>query len=62
MNQSELRTAILETIDELSNYNQMVTDYWISEMYDENDEEIPSFFTQQTFDEVSQDLFHYQEQ
>jgi hypothetical protein len=40
MNHSELRSAILETIDELSNYNQMVTDYWISEMYDENDEEI----------------------
>lgn len=62
MTHSELRSAILETIDELSNYNQMVTDYWISEMYDENDEEISSFFTQETYDQVSQDLFHYQAQ
>lgn len=57
-----LRTAILETIDELSNYNQMVTDYWLSKMFDENDEEIPSFFTQQTYDEITQDLFLCQEQ
>lgn len=57
-----LRSAILETIDELSNYNQMVTDYWLSELFDENDEEIPSFFTQETYDEITQDLHHYQEQ
>lgn len=56
MTASELRTAMIETLDELYEHNQMIFDYWISEMYDENDEEIPSFFTEENFKQMREDL------
>jgi len=56
MTASELRTAMIETLDELYEHNQMIFDYWISEMYDENDEEISSFFTEENFKQMREDL------
>ena len=41
MNQAQLIRSIEQQLDNLQSINQMIFDYWLSELCDENDELIP---------------------
>jgi hypothetical protein len=56
MTQTEINGAISQAFANLSNLNEQVYDYWISELYDLNDNIIAEKWNEQTLYEMETDV------
>jgi hypothetical protein len=57
MTQAQLLSSIEQQLDNLMSLNQMVLDYWMSELCDENDELIPEKCTEEVLQQIEQDVY-----
>jgi hypothetical protein len=57
MNQAQLIRSIEQQLDNLQSINQMIFDYWLSELCDENDELIPQKCNAQVLSQIEQDVY-----
>ena len=57
MTQAQLLSSIEQQLDNLMSLNQMVLDYWMSELCDENDELIPEKCTEEVLQQIQQDVY-----
>ena len=57
MTQAQLLSSIEQQLDNLMSLNQMVLDYWMSELCDENDELIPEKCTEEVLHQIQQDVY-----
>jgi hypothetical protein len=53
---SEIVTAIYQGLETLGDTNQMIHDFWVSELYDENDEPIPHMWSGDTLKQIETDV------
>jgi hypothetical protein len=58
MTQAQLLSSIEQQLDNLMSLNQMVLDYWMSELCDENDELIPEKCTEEVLQQILQDVYN----
>ena len=56
MTQTEINGAISHAFANLSNLNEQVYDYWVSELYDLNDNIIAEKWNEQTLYEMETDV------
>jgi hypothetical protein len=57
MTQAQLLSSIEQQLDNLMSLNEMVLDYWMSELCDENDELIPEKCTEEVLQQILQDVY-----
>ena len=57
MNQAQLIRNIEQQLDNLQSINQMIFDYWLSELCDENDELIPQKCNAQVLSQLEQEVY-----
>ena len=57
MDQAQLIRSIEQQLDNLQSINQMIFDYWLSELCDENDELIPQKCNAQVLSQIEQDVY-----
>ena len=55
--QAQLIRSIEQQLDNLQSINQMIFDYWLSELCDENDELIPQKCNAQVLSQIEQDVY-----
>jgi hypothetical protein len=55
---SEIVTAIYQGLETLGDTNAMIHDYWVSELYDENDELIPHMWSGDTLKQIETDVMY----
>jgi uncharacterized protein YlaN (UPF0358 family) len=55
--QSQLLRSIEQQLDNLMSLNEMVLDYWMSELCDENDELIPEKCTEEVLSQLEKDVY-----
>jgi hypothetical protein len=55
---SEIVTAIYQGLETLGDTNAMIHDYWVSELYDENDEPIPHMWSGDTLKLIETDVMY----
>jgi hypothetical protein len=58
MTQAQLLSSIEQQLDNLMSLNEMVLDYWMSELCDENDELIPEKCTEEVLQQILQDVYN----
>lgn len=60
MNQTEINAAIENALNNLYNLNQSLCDYWISELYDDNEDGEINFtmWTEETLKEIETDVMN----
>jgi hypothetical protein len=58
MTQAQLLSSIEQQLDNLMSLNEMVLDYWVSELCDENDELIPEKCTEEVLQQILQDVYN----
>jgi len=56
MNTSEIKSAIAAAFSDLSNLNEQLYDYWISELYDEDGDFVEGMWTEETVREMKKDV------
>ena len=59
MNQAQLIRSIEQQLDNLQSINQMIFDYWLSELCDENDELIPQKCNAQVLSQLEQEVYDH---
>jgi len=57
MNQAQLLRNIEQQLDDLQSINQMVFDYWLTELCDENDELIPEKCNANVLSQLEQEVY-----
>jgi hypothetical protein len=57
MDQTQLLRSIEQQLDNLMSLNEMVLDYWMSELCDENDELIPEKCTEEVLSQLEKDVY-----
>jgi hypothetical protein len=57
MTQTQLLCSIEQQLENLMSLNEMVLDYWMSELCDENDELIPEKCTEQVLSQLEKDVY-----
>jgi hypothetical protein len=55
--QEQLIRSIEQQLENLMSLNEMVLDYWMSELCDENDELIPEKCTEQVLSQLEKDVY-----
>jgi hypothetical protein len=55
--QTQLIRSIEQQLDNLMSLNEMVLDYWMSELCDENDELIPEKCTEEVLSQLEKDVY-----
>jgi len=58
MTQTEIQDAISLAFYNLAQVNQMIYDYWLMELYDENGEMITSQWTEDTLNQMEKDVMN----
>jgi hypothetical protein len=61
MNTSEIKSAIAAAFSDLSNLNEQLYDYWISELYDEDGDFVEGMWDEQTVTEMKKDVWCLQQ-
>jgi hypothetical protein len=61
MNTSEIKSAIAAAFSDLSNLNEQLYDYWISELYDEDGDFVEGMWDEQTVREMEKDVWCLQQ-
>lgn len=56
--QTEMNNAIAQGLDNLNDLNQMLFQFWYSELFDENDDPIMEMWTDQTLNEIEKDVMY----
>jgi hypothetical protein len=57
MNQDQLNRCIEQALDNLSHFNQMLFDFWLSELYEDGDEVmIPEMWNESTLAMIEKDV------
>ena len=57
---SEIVTAIYQGLETLGDTNEMIHAFWVSELYDENDEPIPHMWSGDTLAMIEKDIMYQQ--
>jgi len=57
MTQTQLIHSIEQQLENLMSLNEMVLDYWMSELCDENDELIPEKCTEEVLSQLEKDVY-----
>ena len=55
--QTQLIRSIEQQLENLMSLNEMVLDYWMSELCDENDELIPEKCTEEVLSQLEKDVY-----
>jgi hypothetical protein len=55
--QEQLISSIEQQLDNLSYVNQMLFDYWLNELCDENDELIPAKCSEEILSQLEKDVY-----
>jgi hypothetical protein len=56
MNTTEIHDAINAAFGNLADLNEMLYDYWISELYDEEGDIVDAMWTEETVSEMEKDV------
>jgi hypothetical protein len=56
MNTAAIHNAISEAFGNLADLNEMLYDYWISELYDEEGDMVDAMWTEETVREMEKDV------
>jgi hypothetical protein len=56
MNQTQINNAISAAFENLSNLNEQLYDYWISELYDAEGDMIGEMWSEETVNEMEKDV------
>jgi len=56
MNTAAIHNAISEAFGNLADLNEMLYDYWISELYDEEGDMVDEMWTEETVKEMEKDV------
>jgi hypothetical protein len=56
MNTAAIHNAISEAFGNLADLNEMLYDYWISELYDEEGDMVDAMWTEETVLEMEKDV------
>jgi hypothetical protein len=56
MNATEIDNAINAAFGNLADLNEMLYDYWISELYDEEGDMVDAMWTEETVKEMEKDV------